>query len=81
MHNLWESVQHDVVNGHKNGVKIQVPVADVGTVDLYLQARYYNPATDKSEKYNDGDAYGADTDNCASGAYIFKPKSGDQYSK
>jgi len=43
--------------------------------------RYYNPATDISEEYNDKVYYGRETDNCPSGAYIFKPKQGDQQSK
>jgi len=43
--------------------------------------RYYNPATDTSESYNDDAAFGTGTDNCPSGAYIFKPKMGDMDSK
>jgi len=45
-----------------------------------LNMKYYNPATDSSDSYNDLRTYHHSTNNCASGAYIFKPAEGFQYS-
>lgn len=42
--------------------------------------KYYNPATESSDSYNDLKSYHHSTNNCPSGAYIFKPAEGFQYS-
>lgn len=69
--------RHGVHHRKEHGVEIDVHVDDIGKVKLYLQMRWYNPATDNSEHYDDDTAFGTGTDNCPAGAYIFKPKMDD----